>query len=506
MMREGGAGTKRVRISKKIDKISSIFADPIVKASIVLSASLEARRRFSECNLDNIVEAIPESVSSNKVIFVVLEGSREKFSAELLIYKDVLVAAHFVEGGKSIQGSEALRSLSRVKGDCDVILYSVAIESIDNQELKTEVIAAVEEERKKPPHAWVGSILYGMYKVTSILSEGKEGAFSYILEALDPLGVRVALKVLKGEEGGVPSEREVSKFIGEHAAQARLASVDRGTLIRMLNAQDYRDVDADSILKYRSNIVKVYAVIAPKGWYDGLEDYIKAPPLASLELMEGDITKLKEGDLKRNLVIIIQSVGGALAVAHAMGIGHFDVKPNNVLFKRRGGELVFKISDFVGYNVTMRGITVDRFTIEYVDPLLLANKGLNVSLDSDVFNFASFTLRLLLGRNSECLAIVNTALMSLITRRIRVIDVLSRSYYARDLARTINKMLSSNPSFTTFIANVVSEYEKCILKEIEEATSTSPIDISGFLSKALSLERALRPKNMIEAMMELGLL
>ncbi len=499
----GGERQGGVKVSKSLDKVSSIYVDPVVRASFVLALSFEDRASLGSCGLESLESLI--SGRRDGALLIRVEGAEEPFEAEVIVYRGYIVAAYIDVKGDVSSGSEALRKISSARGPCNVTIYKIDLEGISDENLKKEILKAVEEEVKAPPHAWLGKTLYGVYRVVEIIA-GEKGAFSYVLKAIDPWGTEVALKVLKGEDEKPPREREVSKFVAEHAAQARLVSADRSVLARMLEAQNLRDVSIDSLLKYRNNIIYVYAVIAPRKSYSSMREYIESPPLAALELMDGDITRLSESDIERNLVGLITSVGGAMALAHAMGIGHFDVKPLNVLYKRVGGNIVFKLSDFVGYNVTLSGIVVDRFTIEYVDPLLLANRGLNATLDSDVFNFASFILKLMLKRNSECLAIVNTAIMQILTNRLTPIDASKRPSYARSLARTVNRILATSPSFEVFFKNISAEYEKCMFKEIEESASKSSVDMKGFLVKALSLERAMRPKNMIEAMLELGLL
>jgi serine/threonine protein kinase len=503
MSGEALPGLQRAR---NLEELSSIYADPLVKAEIVLASSIHSRASLQRCSPAEALKVLSGSLSDGSKLFLVkLENQASGVEAEILVYKGLVVAAEARMGGETLSGSKALAALESVRVPCEATLYTVDLSQVTSAGFKSELERAAAAVYKAPPHAWVGSTLYGLYHVLGVVA-GEEGAFSYVLKARDPWGREVALKILKGGEGGLPSERDISKFVAEQATQARLATVEKSVVARMLSAQDMGDVSPDSLVKYRVNIIRVYSVIVPRTFYSSIEEYVESPPLAAMELMDGDITRLGEEAIKRSLMEIISSVGGAMALAHAMGVGHFDVKPLNVLYKRSGSRIIFKLSDFVGYNVTLQGIVVDKFTIEYVDPLLLARRGQNATLDSDVFNFASFTLRLLAGRPSECLAVVNTAIMQLLTDKLSPINVARVSSHARPLARAANKMLMTKPSPERLLSNIEAEYDRCIAREVEAAVARHDIDIHRFLVKALSLQRVARPKNMVEDMMELGLL
>src|SRR6202008_4765095 len=73
---------------------------------------------------------------------------------------------------------------------------------------------------------------------------------------------------------------------------------------------------------------------------------------------------------------IIQQTGDALQAAHDLGIGHHDLKPDNIMITRgRAGEDVVKVVDFgiakamggeEGQKVTKTGLVVG--TPEYMSP------------------------------------------------------------------------------------------------------------------------------------------
>ncbi len=159
------------------------------------------------------------------------------------------------------------------------------------------------------PGSLVGRTLAGSYRLERAIGEGGMGA---VYEATDlKLGRRVAVKVLLLDA----DEKMVKRFEQEALATARLAS---------------------------PNIVAVTDFRAEPG----------EPPFLVMELLAGESLRdrMKRAPRMpvRDAARIATQLLGALAVAHAAGIVHRDVKPPNVFLVKTAGsdEEIVKLLDF----------------------------------------------------------------------------------------------------------------------------------------------------------------
>lgn len=153
-----------------------------------------------------------------------------------------------------------------------------------------------------------GTIVTGKYQIERLLGEGGMGSVFSALHLTTQR--RVALKFLKNEycaDGVV-----VARFIREARAAGTL---DHPNTIQILDvAQD-----------------------------DG------GAPLLVMEYLDGETlaAAIARGRLSvEQLAYTMVPVLSALAHAHAKGIVHRDMKPENIFLARRGGELIPKILDF----------------------------------------------------------------------------------------------------------------------------------------------------------------
>jgi serine/threonine protein kinase len=210
----------------------------------------------------------------------------------------------------------------------------------------------------------------GPYEILAALGAGGMGE---VFRALDTrLGRDVALKVLPDGFGADP---------------ARLRRFER-------------EARSASALNH-PNIVTVYDV----GAADGVT-YI------AMELVEGQTLRqaLHGGPMPvRKLLAIAAQVSEGLAAAHAAGIVHRDVKPDNVMFARDG---VAKILDFgLAKRTTERGagdqeITATMATepgsvlgtVRYMSPEQAA--GRQVDFRTDQFSFGSVLYEMATGKQA----------------------------------------------------------------------------------------------------------
>jgi serine/threonine-protein kinase len=162
-----------------------------------------------------------------------------------------------------------------------------------------------DREREDP---WIGASL-GRYRLEQPLGAGGSGA---VYRATSDDGTRVAIKILRSD---VSPEPEITR--ARFAREIRAASSIRHPgVVRVLEAGDLPD----------------------------------GTPWLAMELVDGP--SLRERlEQERRLPIdealeIASSLLDTLAAAHAQGVIHRDVKPDNVLFAREGGRLVLRLADF----------------------------------------------------------------------------------------------------------------------------------------------------------------
>jgi len=223
------------------------------------------------------------------------------------------------------------------------------------------------------------------------------------------------LKVTASERGAVVGTRlgpyEILAVVGAggmgEVYEARDTRLDRAVAIKVLPESFASDADrlrrfeveakAASALNH-PNILVVHDI----GWDRG------APYLVS-ELLEGEPLsgKLKRGKLDvRRAVEYGKQIAGGLAAAHAKGITHRDIKPDN-LFVTRDGRV--KILDFGLAKVTSapadgaaRMIETDPGTImgtvAYMSPEQV--RGQAVDHRSDIFSFGCVLFEMLTGERA----------------------------------------------------------------------------------------------------------
>jgi serine/threonine protein kinase/Flp pilus assembly protein TadD len=228
------------------------------------------------------------------------------------------------------------------------------------------------------------------YEIVSLLGAGGMGEV-YLAEDLQ-LRRKVALKILKPEL--TQNERDLRRF--EHEAHA----------VSALN---------------HPNILTIYEF----GEMDGVR-------FIASEFIEGQTLrqKMATGPLETHaLVDVAIQIASALAAAHACGIVHRDIKPDNVIVRTDG---IVKILDFGIAKLTQRSVeeTIRRRalalanatsepgmvmgTAKYMSPEQA--RGLTVDGRSDIFSMGSVMYELLTGRaaftgdtTSDVLAAILTA-------------------------------------------------------------------------------------------------
>ncbi|ACS33483.1 serine/threonine protein kinase [Thermococcus gammatolerans] len=188
------------------------------------------------------------------------------------------------------------------------------------------------------------------YVITRLIGEG---AFSYVYEAKNPRGQKIALKVLKYLD-----KESTSSFMREFAAAQKLN---------------------------HENIVKVYRADPRLGYLE-------------MELASGNIDDVRKPLEPIVAGKVIFEVSRALHHAHSNGIIHRDIKPSNMLFF--GSIERVKLGDWglarLASRATRKSSLVRHKTILYSSPEQIVNPE-NLDARSDIFQLGIVFYELLTG-------------------------------------------------------------------------------------------------------------
>ncbi len=488
----------RVAIASNIDDLSRELASQDVELSILINGRLKARVKAE--GLSGLLARLSElSGDPSSLVRVKVEGPGGEY--RIYAYKGVIVGVVGETREGVIYGRKALEVLEDIGETGVVDIWEAPVDSLPESIREALGAARPREVRPPPPEGWVGLELGG-FKVVGILSE--KGAFSYILKAEAPWGEPVALKIPRikpGEGGG--ARLVVYRMVSEGQVLARLSAIDRRILERNLDMLGYPRDLAGLLEERRMNILRVYAIHAPKLEYGSVEDYLYHPPFLAMELADGDLERLEAEEPRDEILeAVAKQVGGALALAHAVGVAHFDLKPANILYKRLEGVPLLKLSDFTGYNRVDSGFLVDLFTPEYSDPLLVASRGRRATLSSDVFNLAALLYRVARGAPSYCIWVLNLMMLSTLARRPpprEALEALRRkdpaaARYISAVEAAVAAMARGAIGGGGVVERVRGSYEECI------AETTAPIKepLRSALRRALTLDTRLRPRDAID--------
>ncbi len=489
--------------AKQYKEISRLLSDPVTQVTITVYQQLLWKRTYESLAtaLENIIERSQEDKGRLYKAKLVDKG------VTVFIYNGLVVAA-ISDAGEPVD-KEKLMDAVRERG-------LVEAWSVEASVLREELVKALEstvEEVKEPPEVWINRSLLG-FTVEDIISI--KGAFSYVLRARAPWGENVAVKVARDrDEKGTPlvlgdkASSLIYKLVSEAGILQRIHSVDDRLLKVLLRARGYPSDLARYLINYKDNIVKVFVVHAPFMKYDSLEDYISYPPFAVFELAEGDISDLinmfgSTPNKNKMIESIALQIAGALALAHAVGVGHFDLKPANILYKREDNRIIIKLADFSGYNQVDGEFVVDIVTPEYGDPVILLNKGRGASFSSDVFEWGALVSRLYRGRPILCHFVINSILLSqafgagefetTLSNFVKRLGADYEKYYNMIKDALKGVVNARNLALHDLLSRIENDYNKCLELELRGI----PEDMYGVIKKALRLVPENRFKDMIQ--------
>ena len=285
------------------------------------------------------------------------------------------------------------------------------------------------------PDPLLGTTLDGRFRIDRVLGQGGMGSV-YAGEQVS-VGRSVAIKVIRRDSGG--DAEVVKRFHREARVISQLA---HGNVVQLI---DFGQTDAGLLYL-------VMELVNPRS----LSDEIAKGPMP----------------LPR-AVAIVRQVCDALAAAHAMGVVHRDLKPDNILLASQpGADDVVKILDFgiakvAGHNEERTALTqigAIMGTPQYMSPEQIDATG-QVGPATDLYALAVITFELIAGRppfeDKESIALLIKHLRDRPPRLREVAPTLQvpeavEQFLQRNLAKDPVQRSASALAFKDELANAVT--------------------------------------------------
>lgn len=271
-------------------------------------------------------------------------GAAQRHHQRLEVYRTHLRAALAGERGESAEGLRALRQKLGIRDEEHDVMEFMA-----RRELALDA--------PTPPLGAPGTLVAGRYRIERALGEGSYGKVHLAIDEAN--GGRVVLKSVNGATMG-----------GKAAALLQ------------------READVLRTLRH-PNVVAVHDVLRAGDETLVVMEYADGGSLADLLERRG---RLGPAEAAR----ILDGLLAALDAAHARGIVHLDVKPENVLLTRDGR---VKLADFGVARASLPGATAlatGLGTLVYMSPEQV--RGTDVDARSDLYGAAVLLHQALTGR------------------------------------------------------------------------------------------------------------
>ncbi len=204
-----------------------------------------------------------------------------------------------------------------------------------------------------------GSLMFGRYEVVEEIGSGGMGNVYRVFDRT--INEMVALKIIRPE---IATEKSVIERFGQELKTARKVS--------------------------HRNICRMFDIGEESGVHYITMEYVTGEDLRSLIRRIGQLSVAKAIDIAKQIC-------EGLAEAHAMGVIHRDLKPQNIMIDREG---MAKIMDFgIARFVMTKGLTTTGTIIgtpEYMSPEQAEGKG--VDQRSDIYSLGIVLFEALTGR------------------------------------------------------------------------------------------------------------
>lgn len=283
------------------------------------------------------------------------------------------------------------------------------------------------------PERYLGRQI-GKYRITRLLGGG---TFSWVYEAIDrDLEIPVALKILRPEFAGQPDAE--ARFRREAATAARLRHPN------IVTVRDVGQVDNASFVA------------------------MDLQPLSLARRLEL-LTRLSEADTVR----LGLDVAAALAVAHAGGIVHRDIKPDNILIGTRGEAVVadFGLARTLDADAARNSGQQVMGTPHYFSPEQA--RGLELDGRSDLYSLGVTLFRTATGRlpfeGDDWYAVARQHVDTLAPRAREIAPELSEAFDA-----LVSRLLSKSPDERFASALALADALAALPSAPNAITSTTP--------------------------------
>ncbi len=500
-----------LRISRVVDEASRLLADPLVQLDLTMNSSIVVyhKRVSSREEFENTVLSALRRLGAGECLIVVV--SFKGGEGRLLLCGDAIVAAVYREGGVEAPPLLGERAFTKILEEVASKTAIVDAMSIPRDKMPPELrklaeragVAAVPAGR--PPVVWLGSSLYG-FKVERIIGEG---GISYVLEGVAG-GERYALKILRersrlGAPLAVRNRGAIESFARTGTAMMKMTFASRGVVEAALEERGVLNVKekVKVLTGFSENIIRVYGVYIPKHEYNTLEEYIKAPPTMVMELVEGVTLDRVEASIRPyEARRVVFEVAGALALAHVLGFGHFDVKLQNVMMVRVGGGVVrAKLFDFTALPVDRRRPPMlEEITPEYADPYSLLH-GARAYPSYDVYSLGLMAYRLFYKKRPYARLALNYVVLKRVVPKLAESMARSLPPETQDYIRKFERLAATYRDPDEFL---MAAQEILDVVEPIQPPPGQPENIVDILRRMLSLDPRRRYRDAFELLKDLG--
>ncbi len=316
-----------------INEASKVLGDPLLLSTMLLRLpSIKSMRKKGDARsvLGVLARFSQEAVEQKAAVFAKLEIGGYVFR---LVVLGELVVAIIGENEETLIGEQAfslLSSLVKENPEASIWASQARVEDFP-EDIKSFLSQALVERLGEPPDVWIGKSVYGI-EIKSIVSS--RGRFMYVLKGEDALGNIYAVKIPR-EEFLLDKHMNTVSILRGYLNALTVATAEISEIRNNLEEQGHQPNNAESLSYYRRYIAKPRIIIMPADRYNGLIEYINAPPLIAEEYYDqGDFASLMKTKKKLGLalsVFFLSRIAGALALAHSLNVIHADLKPANIL-------------------------------------------------------------------------------------------------------------------------------------------------------------------------------